>query len=124
MRRELFGATEQQRDQPRQMREMSRDRDVPRFAAQAIANPVRWIVRLDITDRAELRQRIARAPERLGRLLRAELPAVPDGVGMGAARRRGSRDVLSLFTSARRERAARIDLRPQRVGVMNQKQAQ
>ena len=62
------------------MGEMSGNRHVARFRAQAIANPFGRIVGLDITDRSELSQRIARAPEYLCRLLRAQLAAVPHDV--------------------------------------------
>jgi len=60
--------------------------DVARLAEQAIAKPLRRIVGLQIAGRGELRQRIARAPECFGGLTRTQLAAVPDDVGLRAAR--------------------------------------
>ena len=78
MRRKVFGAAEQQRHQTRKMWKVAGDRDVSRFRAESITNPLRWIVRLHVARCSEFRQRIARTPERLGRLLRAQFAAVPD----------------------------------------------
>jgi hypothetical protein len=63
------------------------DRDVARFRSQAIADPLRRIVGLQIAAHRKLRERVARAPEFLTRLLRAQLAAVPDHVGLRASGR-------------------------------------
>ena len=120
MARKFVGASEQQSNQPRQVREVSGDRDVSCFATQTIADPLRRIVGLDITDRSELRQRVARAAEHLGRLFRAQLAAVPDDVRLraegggfrGNASRAGEADCG--------QRPARVLVRADRNAVMHE----
>ena len=63
------------------MGEMSGNEDVARFAAQAIANPLRGIVGLEVARGRKLRKRVARAPVGFGRLLCAQFAAVPDDPG-------------------------------------------
>src|SRR5258708_2604037 len=70
-------AADEQREQAREMREMSRDEDVARFATEPIADPLRRVVRLKIARCGKVRERVARAPESFGRLFRAQLPTVP-----------------------------------------------
>ena len=78
MWRKVFDTSQQQPHQTRKMWKVTGDRDVSRFRMQAVTNPLWRIVGLDVARRSQFRQRIARAPERLGRLLRAQLAAVPD----------------------------------------------
>src|SRR5262245_31365772 len=124
VRRKLFDASKQEPNQSRQMREVTGDGDVARLGAETIANPVRRIVRLHVASRGEFRQRIARAPKRLSGLLGAQLSAVPDDRRPGAAGRRLGADTLGLLTAARRQRTARIDVRTDRVAVMDEIESQ
>ena len=78
------------------------------------------ILRPEAAHHPELRKRIAGAGEGLRRLPRAELAAVPDG---RRAERRGlarARERRGLRPPARRERALRIDVGTDGVGVMDQ----
>jgi hypothetical protein len=101
---------------------MSRDRDISRFAAQTIANPLRRIVRLQIAGRREFRERVARAPDRFRRLLRAQLAAVPHDRRPGVIRGGASGDALDACDPSRRQRPARVDLGADRFPVMSQEQ--
>ena len=73
---------------------------------------------------AEIQRARCSAPERFRRLTRAQLAAVPDDRGPRAASRGGLRRSLHGLAALRRERAPRIDIRPDRVAVMNEKQVQ
>ena len=100
---------------------MSTSRD---SRAEAVAHPLGGILRLQIAGRRELRERVAGAPEGLGRLLRAELAAVPDDRGLDASRRRAGGQALDSQTAARGERPLRIDLRADGVAVMDEDEMQ
>ena len=63
--------------QPRQVRVVAGDENVAGFTSKTIRNPVRRVIGLQIARRRELRERVAGAPERLGRLTGAKLAAVP-----------------------------------------------
>ncbi len=54
------------------------DENISRFGPKSIGHPRGRIFRLQIPGDAELRKRVAHAQEDLGRLLGAQLPAVPD----------------------------------------------
>src|SRR5207247_7468981 len=97
-----FTADDEQREQARQMSEMSGDEDVARFAAEPIANPLRRVVRLEVARCRELREGVARAPEGLGRLLRAQLSAVPDHGRFCTAGRRLRSQTFDTRLSRRR----------------------
>ena len=101
---------------------MSRDQQIARFAAQAIANPLRRIVGLQIARRRELRERIARAPVGFGRFLRAQLAAVPDEGGLDAPRGGLGGKTLDGVASPWRQWTPRIELRPDRIAMMNEQQ--
>jgi hypothetical protein len=96
--------------------------DVSRFFAKSFANPFRRIVGLKITRRRQLCERVARAPERLGRLLRAQLAAVPHHGGLRPSRGSERGDPIDSGTASIRERTPEIDAGPERVTVVNQKE--
>jgi len=96
------------------------DQQIAGFTAKPIADPVRLILRLEITCGRELSERIARAPERFRRFLRAQLAAVPDDGRLDAAGGGLRRETLDGLASPRRQWPARIDLRADRVAMMNQ----
>ena len=81
---------------------MAGNEDVARFTAKTVADPVRRVVRLQAARGRQLRERIARAPEGLRRLLRAQLAAVPDDRRHGAARGRPRRQPFDVGTSFQR----------------------
>ena len=87
---------------------------------QFIADPVRGIVRLQAARRRKRRQRVARAPEQLGGLPRAQLPAVPDLIGPQPRLGRLGRQPRRSRAPRLRQGTHRIDLGADRVGVMNQ----
>ena len=97
---------------------VSGDRDVARFRAQAIADPLRRIVRLQIAAHREFRERVARAPEFLSGLLRAQLAAVPHHVRLGAEGRGFRGDARRAGETHRRQRTPRIFFRSYRDAVM------
>ena len=101
------------------MREMASDQHVAIHGSQAVANPPREIVGLQIASGGKLRQRIARAPKRFGGLPRAQLAAVPDDCGLRAARSRLGRYSRDVAVPALRKWPTRVDLRADRVTVMD-----
>ena len=113
----------QERQQSRQMRVVSGDQDVARFAAQAIAQPRGWIFRLQISRRGELREGIARTPKRFSRLLRPQLAAVPHDGRFDTARRGELRETIDRFASPWRQRPARIDVRTNCFTMVDKNQA-
>ena len=115
-----FAPCYEQRKQSGQVRKMAGDQDVVRFTMQAIAHPLRWIVRLQITGGGQLSQRIARPPERLSRLLRAQFPAVPDDRRLRPVCRRLRRDPFNVGTPLLGKRPARINVRGDGVCVMGE----
>ena len=102
------------------MRIVPGDEDVGRFATQAITNPLRRIFGLQISRRAEGRQRITGTPEFLGRLSRSKLPAVPDDFGARTSSRGRSGQLHYRFAPRRRQWAARIDFGSDRFTVVHQ----
>ena len=112
----------EQRAQPWQMRKVSRNQDIARLAEQPIAQPLWRIAGLQIASRREFRKRIARGPERLRRLLRSKLPAVPDDGRPRAARCRFGRQPIDLRASSRRQRPPRVDRFIDRFAVVNQEE--
>ena len=106
------------------MGEVSGDEDVARLAAEPITNPLGRIVRLQVACGRELRERVARAPERLGRLFRAELSAVPHHRRFHAARRGLRRQSLDIRQSCGRQRPARVDFGANRDAVVNEVEVQ
>ena len=115
---------DEEREQPRQVREVAGDQDVPRFAAQTVPDPLGPIRGLEILRSREFRQRVARAPEGLRRLARAQFPAVPHDEGPGTPRSRGRCDTIGLGHSDGRQRPAGVDLGVDRVSVMDQEEFQ
>src|SRR6476660_6570965 len=92
----------------RQAAETSRQQDLPFITDESVTNPFRRILRLQTSDRRELRGRIACASKRVRRLTRAQLPAVPDDVGAHAASRGVGCQARSVRTAAGREGPLRI----------------
>src|SRR5262249_25592462 len=74
----IIATPKQQLEQPRQVREMTGDKCVPRLAAQPIPHPGGRVIRLQIPCGRTFSEWIAGAPERLSRLARPQLAAVPD----------------------------------------------
>ena len=104
------------------MREVPSDQHVARFAPEPIAHPGGRIAWLQITCRGKLGQRVAGPPERLRRLPRAKLAAVPHDRRKRATGRSLGRGSLRLGLAARREGPPRVDFGTDRLGVVNQKQ--
>ena len=104
------------------MRKVTGEEEVARLAAQAIAHPRWWVVGLQIARRGEFRERVARAPEGLGRLPRPQLAAVPHDGRAHAARGGAGSQARHVLLSARRQRTPRVDVRADRVAVMNQEE--
>ena len=98
------------------------NQEVARFADEAIAEPLRRVLRLQIARGGKFRQRIACAPEGFGGLLGAQLAAMPDHRGASAAPGGIGRHALDGFASASRQRTLRVDSRPDSVAVMNEEQ--
>ena len=115
---------EEERYQSGQVREVTRDQNVARFAAEAIAYSRRRIDRLEIGGRGEFREGVAGAPERFGRLTGAKLAAVPHDCGVRASRRGFGCKATDLLPSFFRKRAPRIDVGPDRVAVMDKIKSQ
>ena len=103
------------------MGKVSGNQNVPRLVAQSIAHPPRRVVRLQVACRRKFSESIASPPERLSRLTCAQLAAVPDDRGARTAGRSVLRRSLDGLAALRRERAPRIDVRPDSVAVMNEK---
>ena len=78
------------------------------------------IVGLKIACRREIRERVARAPERFRGLPGAQLPAVPHDIGTHATPGGGGRQPLDGRAARFRERATRIDIGSDRVAVMDE----
>ena len=102
---------------------MSDDHHVAAFAGYRVDNPGRRIGRLQTTCGGKGRERITAAPECLGRLPRAKLAAVPDDEGFDACAGRFLRQQIDFDAPTSRQRPGRIDLRPDCVAMMNEKEA-
>ena len=120
----LITSGQQQGQEPGQVGKVSGNQDVPRFPAQPIAQPCRRIVGLQVARGRKFTERVASAPERFRRLTCAQLAAVPDDCGPRAASRGVLRRSRHGLAALRRERAPRIDIRPDSVAMMNEKQVQ
>lgn len=103
------------------MRIVTGEQDVARLAAQAIADPLGRVVGLKIARRGKRREGVARAPERLGRLTRAKLAAVPYHSRTSTACRSFSRKANDVLASVFRKGAARIDVGVYRIAMVYQK---
>jgi len=115
-------AGNEQAEQAWKMRVVAGEHQIPRLVAQAVAHPRGRIVGLQIAGRRELRERVAGPPEDLGRLLRAQFPAVPDNRGLHTLSGRSCRQPLDRFGAGRRERSPWVDLGSNRVAVMDQEE--
>jgi len=113
-------AGNEQAEQAWKMRVVAGEHQIPRLVAQAVAHPRGRIVGLQIAGRRELRERVAGPPEDLGRLLRAQFPAVPDDRRLrpiGGGLRRHTFDFGAALV---RDRTAGVYVRGNRVGVMDE----
>ena len=102
------------------MRKVARDQDVALLSTQPLCNPLRRIVGLEIPRRTKLGQGVTGAPQRLGGLLRAQLAAVPDNGGPGAASGRLRREPFDVGAAVDRQRPLRVDVRSDGVAVMDE----
>jgi len=112
----------EQLQQAREVRHVSGDKQVAILGANLIQNPRGRIVGLQISRRAERRQRIASTPQRFSRLPGAQLAAVPHHFGPRAARGGFGRKPRDLALTPFRQRAPAVDFRTDRVTVMDEKQ--
>lgn len=100
---------------------MAGQQDVPLFAAQPVANPRRRVVRLQIARGGQFGERVAGTPEHVRCLPCAQLAAVPHDGRLGGPSRGIGGHSLHRLAPVHRERAARIDIGPGGVAVMNEK---
>jgi hypothetical protein len=98
---------------------MTGDQDVTRLATQAVADPFGRVIGLEVARRRERRERVANPPECLRGLAGAKFPAVPYHDRPRTARLRFGGQPRNLRASSFGERPARIDIRSDRVAVMN-----
>lgn len=103
---------------------MPRKHDVARFESQAIGHPLGIVFGLQVAAGTELCQGVARTPERLSGLLRAQLAAVPDHDRFRSARRGLEGQTLDFNASGVGKRTQRIDTRTKRFAVMYQIESQ
>jgi len=115
---------QQQRVQPGHVRKVTSQHDVANLELEAVGHPLRVVLRLQIARRTELREGIARTPEALGGLFRAELAAVPDHHGLDTERCGFGCETFDLLATCFRERTQRIDTRTKRLAVMNKIKSQ
>ena len=120
----IVAAGQQERKQPRQVGKVAGQQDVPLFAAQPVANPRRRVVRLQIARGGKFGERVAGTPEHFRCLPCAQLAAMPDGRRLHSPRRGIGCRSLHRLAAVQRERAARIDIRPDGVAMMNEKEVQ
>jgi hypothetical protein len=101
---------------------VSGDEDAARLAREAIVHPLWRIVRQQSTLRRQRREWIARFPEQLRGLARAQLAAVPDNIRLHAAFGGGGGEAVGGRAPHRRERTHRVDVRTDGVTVVNENQ--
>jgi hypothetical protein len=102
------------------MREVAGNENVARLSFQAIADPLRRIVRLQIPGRGEFGRRVARLSKQFSGLPRAQLAAVPDDRRSNAARCNVCGKLFDLGAALRRQRPPGIHVGPHRLTVMNE----
>jgi hypothetical protein len=102
----VIGSTcEQERQESREVQEVTGEQDLTSFATQTVAQPPRRIVRLKIRRGREFRERVAGPPVSMRRLACSKLAAVPDDGRSHASGR-------SLIRKSRRSRFASRRQRP------------
>jgi len=99
---------------------MAGDQHVVGLAPQPISHALGAVVRLQIGGGAELRERVARAPEFLRSLPGPQLAAVPHDVGPRPASSSRGGDARRMRRARRRQRPTSIDVRADRVGMVDQ----
>jgi hypothetical protein len=116
-------AIRQQMREPRDVRHVTGDEDVAAGfrSRELITHPLGRIVRLEPSNRLELRKRRARAQKRFAGLARPHLPAVPDCGRRELLIRREGRELGSLIPSESRQRPLRIDVGSDSIRVVNEK---
>jgi len=102
------------------MREVSDQQHVARFSDESVAHPRRRVARLQVARGRELRQRITRAPEGFSGLFRSKLPAVPHNRRTNTAAGGLTREKIHCRAPKRRQWSLRVDLRSDRIAVVNQ----
>ena len=119
MERELRGRVEQTR-QSREMRHVTDEREIARVGRELVAHPLGRIFGLQSADHPERRKRGTSTEDGFTRLAGAKLAAVPDLHGHES----GAFDTRCCFrrlrVAARGKRALRIDVRSNRVGVVDE----
>ena len=133
-RRLGLAAGDEQRQQPWEMREVAHDKNAKNaedpglvrrpegLFAESIPHPRRRIPWLEVACRGEGRQRVARAPEGFGRLLRPQFSAVPDGRRLDAARGCQGCEPIDVYPADERQRPARVHVRANGIAMMNERQ--
>ena len=116
----IVAAVEEKGQQSWQMGKVAGDQNVSRFSANPLTNPRCRVVGLDIAGGGEFREGIARFPERLSRLLRTKLSAVPDQRGADAPGGRLRGQPFDAFTAGCRERPAWIHLGAHCIAVVHE----
>ena len=119
------GATsQQQRQQPWKVGKVSRNQDVSSLAREPIAHSERRIVWLQICGRREFGQRVTGSPERLRGLAGAQLAAMPYDGGARASSRCFAGEACGVHFAALGKRPTRVDLGPDRFGMVNEEESQ
>ena len=103
---------------------MSGDQEVAPFNAEPVADPRGLVVWLKVACRGTFGQRVTGAPERFGRLARAQLAAVPHHVRTRTESGGLVGKASDVLLAANRERTPRVDFRADRVAVMNEENSQ
>ena len=111
--------------QPLDVRHVTDEHDVARiigrcFARKFLGYPVRRVIGLQATRCRDVSQCIAGTPERLGRLARAQLAAVPDDRRLGALLRCFLGQLLDAGRTAPRQWSLRVDARRHGLTVVNE----
>jgi hypothetical protein len=104
------------------MRIVARNQQIPWLSAQAVADPLRRIIGLQVARRRKLRERIARTPKRFGGFLCAQFAAVPHDRRLHAASGRFGGKTLDGLASRWRQWTPRIHFWTDGIAVMNEHQ--
>ena len=110
---------EEQSQKPWQVRHVANEHQLAFVSQEPIPHPLGRIVRKEAALGGHGGERVAGLPERLGRLARAELAAVPDSVRLHASASCLIREEEDGGTATLRERPRSIDFRTDGVAMMN-----
>ena len=120
----LVAPADQEGQQAWKMGKVTRDQSIASFIFETVADAARWVVGLEIRRCGKLRECIAGFPVLLRGLASAKLAAVPDDVGSSPTGGDLTSPSGRLLMAERREGPARVDLRTNGLGVVNEKQLQ